>query len=165
MRKIISIVLVMVFMCSMVGCTTAESEVKPTEESVETTKSGFVTTKSGFKVDFKESKVVTVNFSDGARNMLLLFFDCTNGSKNTVTPMDKADIDAFQNGIELPFFTMYDMEEMGDAISCDKSMQSGANASVVWFFELKDDSDVSVEVNGESFTVELNSESFTAEVK
>lgn len=155
MRKIISIVLVMVFMCSMVGCAKTDSQVEPTDSNVETTTSGTVSTKSGFKVDYKESKVVTIDFSDGTKDMLLLFFDCTNESKNTVAPMDKADISAFQNGVELPFFTLYDLEEMGDAISCDTEMQSGANASVVWFFELKDDSTVSVEVNGENFTVEV----------
>ena len=155
MRKIISVILAIVFVCSLAGCATTDSEVEPTEASVETTTSEVVKTKSGFKVDYKESKVVTIDFSDGTKDMLLLFFNCTNESKNTVTPMDKVDIDAFQNGIGLQFCTLYELEEMGDAVPCDTSVQSGASTMVVWFFELRDDSPVSVEVDGENFTLEV----------
>ena len=134
MKKIISILLVMIVMCSLVACGSTTSE---------------------FTVDFKESKVVALETSDGTKNMLLLFFDFTNGSDNNVAPMDGVDIKAFQNGVALSFHTLYDLEEMGDAIPCDTEVQSGANASVVWFFELTDDSAVSVEVDGEIFTVEV----------
>lgn len=134
MKKIIAIIVVLALVCTMVGCTSTNSD---------------------FKVDFKESKVVTIDFSSGTENMLLLFFECTNKSERNVTPMDSSDIKAFQNGIALDSYTLYDLDEMGDAIPCDKEMQSGASATVVWFFELRDDSTVSVEVNGETFTVEV----------
>ena len=137
MKKIIVGLLVLVMMIMAAGCNTTESET------------------TDFKVDFKESKVVTIDFSSGTEDMLLLFFECTNERDHNVTPMDSADIDAFQNGIALEFFTLYDLDEMGDAIPCDTEMQSGASATVVWFFELRDDSTVSVEVNGEKFTVDV----------
>lgn len=134
MKKIIAIVVALMLMCSLAGC---------------------ISTNSDFKAEYKESKVVTLDTSDGTMNMLLLFFECTNEGDRNITPMDGKDIDAFQNGVALSFHTLYDLDEMGDAIPCDTALQSGASATVVWFFELRDDSPVSVEVDGESFTVNV----------
>ena len=134
MKKIISFVVALALIGSLVGC---------------------ISTNSKFKVEFKESKVVTIDFSSGTEDMLLLFFECTNESDDTVTPMNSVKIKAFQNGIALDFCTLYDLEEMGEAIPCDTEMQGGASAAVVWFFELNDDSPVSVEVDGESFVVDV----------
>lgn len=151
MKKVLSIIVIVAVMCSFVGCASA-----PAPTPITTTEPTTTITATEFKADFVESKVVTTNYSDGTSEMLLLFFDCTNKTGNTISPMNGIGMDAFQNGIALGFFTLYDLEEMGDAIPCDTKMQNGASAKVVWFFELKDDSPVSVELgNGETFTVEV----------
>ena len=135
MKKVIKVVLSIMLICALVGC---------------------ISTPTNFKADFVESKRVTIDFSDDTKEMLLLFFDCSNETEHTISPMNGVDIGAFQNGVALEFYTLYDLEEMGDAVSCDTDIQSGAKATVVWFFELRDDSPVSVEIgNGETFTIEV----------
>jgi hypothetical protein len=152
MKKVLSIIVMVALMCSFVGCASAPAPTTPTTSTHVTAER----VSKEFKADFVESKVVTIDFSDGTKDMLLMFFDCTNETGHTIAPMDGIDIDTFQNGVALGFFTLYDLEEMGDAVPCDTEMQNGASATVVWFFELKDDSPVSVELgNGETFTVEV----------
>ena len=67
-------------------------------------------------------------------------------------------VKAFQNGVELsPLVPTGDKTE--GYSQCDASVQSSITADIVWFFQLDDDSTVSVELTGgEKVDIELTEE-------
>lgn len=70
-------------------------------------------------------------------------------------PDDAISVKAFQNGIELTVMVFTGQETEG-YIQCDTNVQAETTASVVWLFELQDNSTVSVECgDGQKFDVEL----------
>ena len=96
----------------------------------------------------------TVSYVSGERMTLLDQYDCvavytqyTNGSSETAVPADEVTVKAFQNGVELPPIVPTG-DRINGYIQCDSSVQSGTTADVVWFFQLDDDSTVSVELSG-----------------
>lgn len=96
----------------------------------------------------------TVSYVSGERMTLLDQYDCvavytqyTNGSSETAVPADEVTVKAFQNGVELPPIVPTGDRTNG-YVQCDSSVQSGTTADVVWFFQLDDDSTVSVELSG-----------------
>lgn len=100
---------------------------------------------------FKEGKMVTMNDTE----YVGIFFDYTNNSGETVIPCDAIDVKAFQNGKELTVI-VYTGQKTEGAIQCDKSVQTGTTANVVWTFEPQDDSTVSVEcTDGQKFEFEI----------
>lgn len=107
----------------------------------------------------------TVTFVDGKQVLLLDEYNCvavftryTNGSGETAIPADNVSVKAFQNGVELS--TIVPTGDKTDGYSqCDASVQSGVTADIVWYFQLDDDSTVSVELSGgEKVDVELTEE-------
>lgn len=87
----------------------------------------------------------------GGRVELLEQFDCvavytqyTNGSAETAIPADWVNVKAFQNGVEIPIIVPTG-EKINGYIQCDTSVQSGVTADIAWYFELEDDSPVTVE--------------------
>lgn len=96
----------------------------------------------------------TVSYVSSERMMLLDQYDCvavytqyTNKSSETAVPADEVAVKAFQNGVELAPIVPTG-ERTNGYIQCDSSVQSSITANVVWFFELDDDSNVSVELSG-----------------
>lgn len=96
----------------------------------------------------------TVSYVSGERMTLLDQYDCvavytqyTNGSSETAVPADEVTVKAFQNGVELPPIVPTGDRTNG-YVQCDSSVQGGTTADVVWFFQLDDDSTVSVELSG-----------------
>lgn len=107
----------------------------------------------------------TVTFVEGKQMLLLEQYNCvavftkyTNGSNETAIPADNVSVKAFQNGVELsPLVPTGDKTE--GYSQCDASVQSGITADIVWFFQLDDDSTVSVELTGgEKVDIELTEE-------
>lgn len=93
----------------------------------------------------------TISYVKAERMKLFDQYDCvavytqyTNGSSETAIPADWVDVKAFQNGVELGVLVPTG-ERIDGYIQCDTSVQSGVTADVVWFFQLDDDSEVSVE--------------------
>lgn len=107
----------------------------------------------------------TVTFVEGKQVLLLDEYNCvavftqyTNGSGETAIPADNVSVKAFQNGVELS--PIVPTGDKTDGYSqCDASVQSGVTADIVWYFQLDDDSTVSVELSGgEKVDVELTEE-------
>lgn len=107
----------------------------------------------------------TISYVKAERTELLEQFDCiavytqyTNGSSETALPADWVDVKAFQNGVELSVIVPTG-ERINGYVQCDTSVQSGTTADVVWFFQLDDDSEVSVEITGnDTITIPLTEE-------
>lgn len=102
----------------------------------------------------------TVVYEKAERMEVAEQFDCiaiytqyTNGSSESAVPADWVFVKAYQNGVELPPIVPTGDRTNG-YIQCDASVQSGVTADVVWFFELDDDSVVSLEIPGAE-TVEI----------
>lgn len=102
----------------------------------------------------------TVVYEKAERMEVAEQFDCiavytqyTNGSSESAIPADWVSVKAYQNGVELPPIVPTGDRTNG-YIQCDASVQSGVTADVVWFFELDDDSAVSLEIPGAE-TVEI----------
>ena len=95
------------------------------------------------------------NMSNSHIQSVAVFTQYTNGSDKTAIPADNVTVKAFQNGIELsPLVPTGEKTE--NYSQCDASVQSGVTADIVWFFQLDDDSTVSVELSGgEKVDVEL----------
>lgn len=96
----------------------------------------------------------TISYVEAERMELLDQYDCvavytqyTNGSSETAIPADWVEVKAFQNGVELGVLVPTG-ERTNGYVQCDTSIQSGAVADVVWFFQLDDDSEVSLEITG-----------------
>lgn len=107
----------------------------------------------------------TISYVKAERTELLEQYDCiavytqyTNGSSETALPADWVNVKAFQNGVELGVLVPTG-ERTNGYVQCDASVQSGATADVVWFFQLDDDSEVSIEITGnDTITVPLTEE-------
>lgn len=107
----------------------------------------------------------TISYVKAERMELLDQYDCvavytqyTNGSSETAIPADWVEVKAFQNGVELGVLVPTG-EKMNGYVQCDTSVQSGVTADVVWFFQLDDDSEVSLEITGnETIEVPLTEE-------
>lgn len=107
----------------------------------------------------------TVTFVEGRQMLLLEEYNCvavftqyTNGSDETAIPADNVTVKAFQNGVELAPLVPTGEKTEGYS-QCDASVQSGITADIVWFFQLDDDSTVSVELSGgETVEVPLTEE-------
>lgn len=136
MKKFISLILVAVMsLCVLTAC---GSEKEP--EHTLTFEKGKIVSGETMGVDF---------------DMVGLFFQYTNGSNETIMPADAISVKAFQNGTELTVMVFTGQKTEG-YIQCDTSVQAGTTASVVWLFELQDNSTVSVECgDGQKFDVEL----------
>ena len=96
----------------------------------------------------------TISYVKAERMELLDQYDCiavytqyTNGSSETAIPADWINVKAFQNGVEIPVLVPTG-EKINGYVQCDTSVQSGVTADVVWFFQLDDDSEVSLEITG-----------------
>ena len=77
---------------------------------------------------------------------------------STALPADWVNVKAFQNGVELGVLVPTG-ERTNGYVQCDTSVQSGTTADVVWFFQLDDDSEVSIEITGsDTITVPLTEE-------
>lgn len=103
----------------------------------------------------------TVTFVEGKQVLLLDEYNCvavftqyTNGSGETAIPADNVSVKAFQNGVELSPIVPTGDKTNGYS-QCDASVQSGVTADIVWYFQLDDDSTVSVELSGEKVDIEL----------
>lgn len=104
----------------------------------------------------------TVTFVEGKQMLLFEEYNCvavftqyTNGSDETAIPADNVTVKAFQNGVELSPLVPTGEKTEGYS-QCDASVQSGTTVDIVWFFQLDDDSTVSVELSGgEKVDVEL----------
>lgn len=102
-------------------------------------------------IDFIEGKLINYNDTEYAA----AFLNYTNASEATAMPCDFIDVKAFQNGIELTI-NVYTGQRVEDAIQCDTSVQSGTTAKVIWLYEIRDYSTVTLEVSdGNSYTFEL----------
>ena len=107
----------------------------------------------------------TVTFVEGKQVLLLDEYNCvavftqyTNGSGETAIPADNVSVKAFQNGVELSPI-VHTGDKTDGYSQCDASVQSGVTADIVWYFQLDDDSTVSVELSGgEKVDVELTEE-------
>lgn len=107
----------------------------------------------------------TISYVEAERMELLDQYDCvavytqyTNGSSETAIPADWVEVKAFQNGVELGVLVPTG-ERINGYVQCDTSVQSGVTADVVWFFQLDDDSEVSIEITGsETIQVPLTEE-------
>ncbi len=88
-----------------------------------------------------------VPFNDEKLNCVAIYTEYTNNSGETAVPADEVSVKAYQNGVELSPW-VFTGEEMDGYTQCDSSIQNGTTAQVVWFFELSDSSDVSVELTG-----------------
>lgn len=107
----------------------------------------------------------TISYVKAERTELLEQYDCiavytqyTNGSSETALPADWVNVKAFQNGVELGVLVPTG-ERTNGYVQCDTSVQSGTTADVVWFFQLDDDSEVSIEITGsDTITVPLTEE-------
>lgn len=96
----------------------------------------------------------TISYVKAERMELFDQYDCiavytqyTNGSSETAIPADWVNVKAFQNGVEIPVLVPTG-EKINGYVQCDTSVQSGVTADVVWFFQLDDDSEVSLEITG-----------------
>lgn len=96
----------------------------------------------------------TISYVKAEKTELLEQYDCiavytqyTNGSSETAIPADWVDVKAFQNGVELSILVPTG-ERTNGYVQCDTNVQSGTTADVVWFFQLDDDSEVSLEITG-----------------
>lgn len=88
-------------------------------------------------------------------DMVGLFFQYTNESDETIMPAYAVSVKAYQNGTELTVMVFTGHKTDG-YIQCDTSVQAGTTASVVWLFQLEDNSTVSVECSdGQKFDVKL----------
>lgn len=130
MKKLISMLLGIVMICGVSGCS-----VKQTPKHT---------------ITFIESKDIVID----EQTYIGLFYDYTNNSGETVLPADAINVKAFQNGVEL-VVTVFTGQETDGAIQCDTSVQNGTTARVVWLFERVDESPISVEMSdGQKFTVD-----------
>lgn len=89
---------------------------------------------------------------------IVVYTQYTNESGETATPADWVDVKAFQNGVELTILVPTG-EKTNGYVQCDTSVQSGATTDVAWIFQLDDESDVSIEINGkDTINVSLSEE-------
>lgn len=104
----------------------------------------------------------SLSYVEAGRRTLLEDYDCiavftqyTNNSGESAVPADFVSVKAYQNGVELNILVPTGQRLEG-AVPCDSSVQSGASANVVWFFQLDDASDVAIEMSGsEPFSLSL----------
>lgn len=103
-------------------------------------------------LEYVSGRLLTYNDKEYAA----VFTKYTNNSGDTCMPCDAIDVKAFQNGTELTI-NVYTGSIIEEAIQCDTSVQSGTTASVIWLYEIRDYSTVSVEFsNGNKFSFELS---------
>lgn len=113
---------------------------------------GTAPNKTLHNIDFIEGKLITYNDMEYAA----AFFNYTNDSDVTAMPCDFIEVKAFQNGIELNI-NVYTGQTIEDAIQCDTSVQSGITTKVIWLYEIRDYSTVTLEVSdGNSYVFELS---------
>lgn len=106
-----------------------------------------------------------VSYLDYERVNLLERYDCIalyteyeNSSDENAVPADKISVKAFQNGVELS-----PIVPTGDKVKgfsqCDVEIQAKTKAKIVWYFQLNDESKVSIEMTGtDKFELDLKSE-------
>lgn len=104
----------------------------------------------------------SLSYVGAGRRLLFEDYDCiavftqySNNSGESAIPADWVSVKAYQKGVELNILVPTGQRLEG-AVPCDSSVQSGASANVVWFFQLDDASDVSIEMSGsEPFSLSL----------
>lgn len=104
----------------------------------------------------------SLSYVGAGRRLLFEDYDCiavftqySNNSGESAIPADWVSVKAYQKGVELNILVPTG-QRMDGAVPCDSSVQSGATADVVWFFQLDDESDVSVKMTGsEAIVVSL----------
>lgn len=105
-------------------------------------------------ITYLGGEIKSVSVHEQEWRLACVYTEYTNSSKETAIPADYVDVDAFQNGVEIPIL-VFTGEKIGDYIQCDTSVQSGKTAKVIWTFQPEDDSPITVELsNGEKFTIE-----------
>lgn len=130
MKKILSILLLLTFM--LTGCSSEPQHA----------------------LTFVEGKQMEIYDHD----CVAVFTQYTNGSSESALPCDYLDVKAYQNDVEIPILVPTG-EKTDEYIQCDTSVQSGVTTGVVWFFQLEDDSTVTVEIPGnEKIIIELTEE-------
>lgn len=138
MKKVISIILVFVFAFSLSACG-AEEEIK-----------------SQYTQKFVEGKCVSGDTLGVDMELVAAYFEFTNNGGETVLPCEAIDVKAFQNGTEIPVMVFTGQEYEG-YIQCDTGVQDGTTAKVVWFFQIKDKSVVSLECSdGQKIEISLD---------
>lgn len=96
----------------------------------------------------------SLSYVGAGRRLLFEDYDCiavftqySNNSGESAIPADWVSVKAYQKGVELNILVPTG-QRMDGAVPCDSSVQSGATADVVWFFQLDDESDVSIKMTG-----------------
>lgn len=118
-RKVVAVVVGVMVMIGLIGCSGSEYTLK-----------------------YVKGGQLTL---DDQYDCVTVFTKFENNSDESVCPADVLEVTAYQHGKELsPMVPTGETTE--DYIQCDAKVQSGNSADVVWMFELKDDSDVSVEM-------------------
>jgi len=78
---------------------------------------------------------------------IALYTEYENLSNENSIPADEVSVKAFQNGVELS-----PIVPTGDKVNgfsqCDVEVQAKTKAKIVWYFQLDDESKVSVEMTG-----------------
>ena len=137
MKKVCSIVLMLVCMLALVACSGGESEPKYTQS-------------------FVEGKMLSGDSVGVDMELVAAFFTFTNNSEETVLPCEAIDVKAFQNGTEIPVM-VFTGQKIEGSIQCDASVQSGTTANIVWLFQLEDKSTVTLECSdGQKIEITLD---------
>lgn len=134
MKKLLSILLSLLFVFTLSACESSEPE---------------------HTLSYVDSSRITL-FEE--YDCVAVFTKYTNDSSESAIPADNLTVRAYQNGTELPPLVPTGDKTEG-YIQCDASVQSGVTADVVWIFQLDDESTVSVEMpDGEKIDVEIAAE-------
>lgn len=80
-------------------------------------------------------------------NCIAIYTEYENTSDENTIPADEVSVKAFQNGVEL-----LPIVPTGDKVKgfsqCDVEIQAKTTAKIVWYFQLDDESKVSIEMTG-----------------
>ncbi len=124
MKKILSIILVCLTVFGLVGCGSSVKE---------------------HSLVYKECRQEQLPFNDEKLNCVTVYTEYTNNSNESAMPADYVEVKAYQNGVALSPWVFTGQETNG-YFQCDTSIQSGATANIIWIFELRDESTVTVEL-------------------
>lgn len=97
----------------------------------------------------KKQEPVTITINDEKIDCVGVYGTYTNNSDESACAADWVFVKAYQNGVELSPLVPSE-EKTNDYLQCDKYIESQTSKKVIYLFEMRDNSDVTIEIDGKT---------------
>ncbi len=84
-------------------------------------------------------------FNDETLDCITVYTEYTNYSGEVAIPADNVEVKAYQGGVELSPW-VFTGQEINGYLQCDTRIQNETTAKIIWIFELKDNTGITIEM-------------------